>query len=113
MDKNIAYCGLDCSNCPAYLATIEDDDEKKKVLAEKWSTENFPLEPEDVNCQGCKQKSDIMSFCGECDVRECASNKNVENCAHCSEYQCDKLNKIFKMDVGTKERLDEIHKKLA
>ncbi len=113
MDKKIAYCGLNCSECPAYVATIEDDHEKRKDLAEKWSTENFPLEPEDINCEGCTKKTDIMSFCGNCDVRECASERGVENCAHCSEYPCDKLDKIFNMDPGAKERLDEMQKSLA
>jgi len=112
MDEMIAYCGLDCSECPAYIATIKDDDEKRKDLAEKWSTEDFPLEPEDVNCRGCTEETDVMSFCGDCDVRECASERGVENCAHCSVYQCSKLDKIFKMDAGAKERLDEIHKSL-
>ena len=25
MDRRIAYCGLDCEACDAYLATIRDD----------------------------------------------------------------------------------------
>ena len=113
MDKMIAYCGLDCSECPAYIATIEDDDEKRKDLAEKWSTDEFPLEPKDVNCKGCTEKTEVMSFCRDCDVRECAAVNEVKNCAHCSEYPCSKLDKIFKMDAGAKERLDEINSGLT
>lgn len=108
----IAYCGLDCSECPAYVATIKDDDEKRKDLADKWSTEEFPLKPEDVNCRGCTQKTDVISFCGDCDVRECASERGVENCAQCSQYACNKLDKIFEMDAGAKERLDDIYSRL-
>lgn len=112
MSEIIAYCGLDCSECPAYIATVEDDDDKRKDLAEKWSTEEFPLKPENVNCRGCTEKTDVMSFCGDCDVRECAVSKGIENCAYCSEYQCDKLDKIFNMDTGAKKRLDDIKKGL-
>ena len=29
MTEMIAFCGLECDACPAYLATQEDDDEKQ------------------------------------------------------------------------------------
>ena len=37
MEKIIAYCGLICSECPAYIATQKDSDEERKKVAEKWS----------------------------------------------------------------------------
>lgn len=33
----IAYCGLDCSKCDAYLATLENSDIKRMETARKWS----------------------------------------------------------------------------
>ena len=36
MDKIIAFCGAVCSECPAFLATKNDDDnEKKRILFTK------------------------------------------------------------------------------
>lgn len=32
MKKLIAYCGLDCEKCDAYLATINDDQDLRKKL---------------------------------------------------------------------------------
>lgn len=32
MDKMIAFCGLTCTECPAFIATQKDDDMK----GEKW-----------------------------------------------------------------------------
>lgn len=32
MKKMIAYCGLDCEKCDAYIATINDDQKLRKKL---------------------------------------------------------------------------------
>jgi len=39
MSSIIAFCGLDCSQCEAYIVTQADDEEGKIKLAEKWSIE--------------------------------------------------------------------------
>ena len=36
MNKMIAYCGLDCESCDAYLATVNDDQELRKKTAKLW-----------------------------------------------------------------------------
>ena len=37
MNNNmIAFCGLICTDCPAYLATQADDDSARKKVAEQW-----------------------------------------------------------------------------
>jgi len=46
----IAICGLICNDCPAYIATQKDDDEMRKKIAEEWSSDQYPLKPEDINC---------------------------------------------------------------
>lgn len=35
-DKTIAYCGLICSECPAYVATQADDWEALERTAAQW-----------------------------------------------------------------------------
>jgi hypothetical protein len=37
MEKMVAFCGIVCSECPVYLATIHDDDNARKEVAELWS----------------------------------------------------------------------------
>lgn len=37
MDKHIAYCGLDCSKCSAYIATTLNNEELKIKTAEDWN----------------------------------------------------------------------------
>jgi hypothetical protein len=50
----IAICGIKCNECPAFLATQENDDLKRKEVAEMWSKEfQAAFKPEDINCDGC------------------------------------------------------------
>ena len=61
MNHMTAYCGLNCGECPAYLATIGDDDEKRKEVAVLWSKiYRSDVKPEDVNCHGCVSGSDVL-----------------------------------------------------
>ena len=32
-----AYCGLNCTECPTYLATQKDDDKLRDKVAKQWS----------------------------------------------------------------------------
>lgn len=112
MDKIIAYCGLNCSECPAYLATQKDDYEEIKKIAKEWSNELMSFKPEDIYCDGCNMEGRIFSWCGECDIRICCRDKQIENCAYCEDYYCDYLKKPFENDPSAKERLDEIRENL-
>ena len=94
----IAYCGLNCSNCDAYLATKEDNDVKREETAQKWSKlYQAEINPEQINCDGCK--SDGMKFfhCNMCDIRKCCLSRNVDNCAVCENYVCDTLSGFIKL----------------
>jgi len=54
MEKMISRCGLVCTECPAYIATQEDDDKKREEVAELWSKQfKMDIKPKDVNCVGC------------------------------------------------------------
>ena len=45
----IAYCGLDCEKCDAYLATINDDQALRQKTAKLWSELNHaPILPEHI-----------------------------------------------------------------
>lgn len=108
MEKVIAYCGIKCHECPAFLATVNNDLEEKRKISETWSTEEYPLKPEDVECYGCTSTKKILSFCGDCDIRECGIKQKVETCATCKDYTCDKLNKVFDRNPEAKNTLDMI-----
>lgn len=116
MAELIAYCGLDCGECPAYLATREDDDEKRVEVARIWSEQyDADISPEYINCEGCSTGSDvIIDFArDECDIRGCASEREVETCAHCDDYEgCGIIAKWAEMVPDAKTKLDELRESL-
>ena len=110
MGKIVAYCGIICSDCPTLKATEMDDDAERKRVADLW-TEQYGTEHkiEDINCDGCLSKGlRIYRYCRTCAIRQCGLEKNVENCAYCQDYACDKLSKLFQEYKPAQEVLDKI-----
>jgi Protein of unknown function (DUF3795) len=112
MEKMISYCGMVCSDCGAYLATKNNDDNLRKKQAEEWSKQfGTNIKPEDINCYGCTSHNKMtFNYCTVCEIRKCGKTKKVKNCAYCVEYACDKLNKFFTMAPANKITLDTIRK---
>ncbi len=110
-----AYCGLNCETCPIHLATLEQDKARQKTMRvsiAKLCAEQYGmnLRPEEItDCDGCRaDMGRLFSGCLKCEIRKCASGKNLQTCAHCTEYACDKLKDIFRLDPGAQTRLEEI-----
>jgi len=119
MEENLSYCGLTCQTCPIYLATREKNPEKKHEMRvdiawqikERYGQE---CKPEDVtDCDGCKTEGGrLFSGCKNCHMRNCARQKGLENCAHCNEYACERIEKFFATDPDARVRLDAIRREL-
>lgn len=101
----IAYCGTKCLECEAYQATQENDDVKRKVVAEKWTViYKTDIRPEQINCSGCKSEGVKFFFTEHgCSIRKCNREKGTEHCAVCPEYKCETLGKFIEAAplVGT------------
>ena len=112
MDKMIAFCGINCDHCPAFLATQKDDDDERRKVAELWSKQyNANLKPEDIKCNGCISKVEpFFSHCNVCEIRKCGQERNLENCALCDDYACEKLNKLLEIVPEAKLTLEEVIK---
>lgn len=89
MKKMIAFCGLDCEKCDAYLATIHNDQALREKTAKAWSALNHAqILPEQINCQGCRTDGIKTVFCDSlCQIRRCALAKGVETCGNCEEME--------------------------
>ena len=90
--NRIAFCGVDCWECPARVATLKDDWFARRELAAEWTTCDYPVMAEDINCEGCQPGSDVLFiFCRECEIRLCGINRKVQTCASCSGFPCERI----------------------
>ena len=112
MEKMIACCGLVCKECPAYIATQADDQDALERVAAQWSKEfKHSFAPKDCACDGCLATTDrLSSYCRECKIRACGNEKKVRNCAHCSDYACEKLEEFFGFAPEAKASLEKIRR---
>jgi hypothetical protein len=98
MEKMIAYCGLTCTDCPAYQATRANDEQKARETAELWSKEyGINVSVDKVWCDGCLVAGKKCAHCAECGIRACGMERGVKNCGHCPDFSCDKTEAFFKM----------------
>jgi hypothetical protein len=106
----IAYCGLDCDKCEALIATATNDDALRAKVAKQWSEAyGAPVKPEHINCTGCASLGVRAYYCEHmCEIRKCASGKNLGTCAECASYPCGHLEEVFKFGPQAKEVLDAL-----
>ncbi len=110
MNEYIAYCGLNCENCEARIATATDDDILREKVAEEWSKLNdAEITPDMINCTGCRLDGAKTPYCESiCPIRQCAIQKGVETCGDCNKMaKCEKLAEITK---NNKEALANLNK---
>lgn len=106
MDKMIAFCGITCTDCKAFIATKENDEATKKTIAEEWK-----IPPDEVNCDGCGDPNGRhINYWITCEIRKCGTEKSIDNCAFCKDYACEKLGKFHEHAPKAKENLDELRK---
>jgi len=110
MKEMIAYCGLSCSACPAFVATKNGDRDALAKLALDWSREfKSTLTADDCLCDGCSSTSGRhIGYCKECKIRACATEQDAVNCAHCDDYACEKLKAFHSNAPQAKANLERI-----
>jgi hypothetical protein len=98
MAKMIAYCGMDCSECPAYVATQTKNEGMKKQVAEFMNQKlGAKYTAADINCDGCTTDKKLVPHCRACEARTCGVGRKVANCAVCKDFECGKLTKLYTM----------------
>ncbi len=108
MKDMIAYCGLDCEKCDAYLATINDDQALREKTAQLWAElNNAPILPEHINCEGCRVDGIKTVYCDSlCPIRQCAPKKGVTTCGDCTELEkCQTVGMIISNNPAALENL--------
>ncbi len=108
-EEMIAYCGLSCTECPAFIATQDNDVQKAKETAALWSKEhNMNVTVQDVWCDGCQVEGKKCAHCKECKIRACGKDKGVATCAACDDYPCEQLAGFFKMVPIAQQNLERL-----
>lgn len=108
MNKMIAYCGLDCEKCEAYKATVNNDNDLRKKVADKWSKlNNVTITPEMINCLGCRKNGVKTPYCESlCPIRQCSMKKEYETCGDCDSFlSCEKVGMIIGNNEEAKKNL--------
>lgn len=114
MNNYISYCGLNCESCVARIATINNDNELRKKVAEEWSKLNgVKISCEMINCVGCRIPGVKYMYCDSlCEIRKCATLKEFETCGSCDEIKsCKKIDEIIRYNPDALERLESIDNK--
>ena len=122
-ESDLTYCGMSCSKCPIFAATKADDDELRKKIAREWSSQYAEilqtfgvdrLNPEDINCNGCRSDEGHFKGCRKCAIKPCCQERKLATCAGCREYEsCDSLKGFFSFEVHkpAKKNLDRIRRR--
>jgi hypothetical protein len=110
MEKTIAACGLDCAACPAYIASMTNDEELRKKTAAEWTKSfGFDCKPEMVNCHGCFATDGVqIGHCSDCGIRLCVVSKDMKSCAACAGFGCEKTAEFWKSAPEAKKNLEAL-----
>ncbi|MBN2537647.1 DUF3795 domain-containing protein [candidate division WOR-3 bacterium] len=100
----VACCGLVCADCPAFIATRDQDEELLRRTAERWSEPGREVRPDDIRCDGCLGTEGRMNvFCSACRVRRCAIGNGLANCGWCDDYPCATLEEHWRLIKAEEE----------
>ena len=107
MAQITAPCGIDCSQCDAFIAAQTNDATLLKKLADNFKKQfDKDIDPSTLNCDGCTQDGRHIGFCAECTIRSCSLDKGYATCAECQEFPCDKGSFIWTKNSKSKETLE-------
>ena len=108
MKDMIAYCGLDCEVCAAYLATVHDDQALRERTARLRAELNHaPILPGHINCRGCRVDGVKTVYCpSPSPFRQGGLKKAAATCGDCPEVDpCQTVGAIFSSRPEARENL--------
>jgi hypothetical protein len=110
-ERLVSACGLICSDCPAYIATLANDADAIERVAEQWRQQHDPnIRAEHVWCEGCMNMAATRrcGHCPQCAIRACVVGRGLQNCAGCADYACDQLEGFLKMVPPARATLESL-----
>jgi len=95
MKERISFCGYRCEICPAYKDNVASDQDRQEVSDGWFKYYGFRIPADEIYCDRCRAEdsSNPRRIDPECEVRACALQRGLPNCAHCDDIMCEKLSK--------------------
>lgn len=88
-----SYCGLYCGACFIMNSYRQN---RNDCLPDEWIS---PIHDKEIKCHGCKSDL-VFENCRGCRIRTCAQAKKIEFCNECSEFPCEKINNLKKLNLA-------------
>jgi hypothetical protein len=89
MKELVARCGYRCDLCPGYIENIHSEEDITRVSRGWLQYIGYQTPPDWTPCRGCLDEGEPAD--SSCPVRPCVNEKELDNCAHCDTFPCDKL----------------------
>ncbi|MDD5066762.1 MAG: DUF3795 domain-containing protein, partial [bacterium] len=89
-----APCGLDCFNCPAFIA--KDNERMRKFISRIKG-----LSQEEAFCPGCRAQNGTIKMLKRtepCKLYRCIQKKGLSFCCECTDFPCDHLHPYADQD---------------
>jgi hypothetical protein len=103
----IAYCGINCDECPSYKGTITGDETLLAQMNEEFG--DGKTDTIDFVCLGCKYDDVklLATDCAHCAIRSCAKTKGKDFCATCDEFEiCDTMKPYRGDGTSTRDKMN-------
>jgi hypothetical protein len=104
VERRIGFCGDECSACPRYLATLDDDEGELRRVARLWHELGFRgrvVTTAEIRCDGCRPDRECAHG-----IAACAKARSVEHCGQCPDLlPCVLVQRCFERTEALAERL--------
>jgi hypothetical protein len=112
MSDMIGCCGLNCTQCGAYIATQTDDDAKREEVARDWTQKHGGhFTADQIDCDGCQADGRAPDWTAKlCPIRKCCRERKIDTCAACEQYPCEQLEGILKVAPEARDNLEALRR---
>jgi hypothetical protein len=114
MTHQYAPCGIDCSYCDVYKATLNDDNEARLKLAQAYKDDfGQEVDPATIVCHGCRGEGQPLCYATICKIRACVLGKGYDTCAECGEFPCQTGEFLWQRNKYAKMAIEQLKRTLS
>ncbi len=95
----LGYCGINCLECRAYKGTVNGDETFLEQVAATYGKGAY--QAHEWVCLGCGPHNQLFLArnCFSCEIRLCATERAVQSCAACDEFErCARLQAFIRTE---------------